>query len=115
FYAADFSFSRSRRSELHTLRELMLREQHTFLRKELAYLRQAAYAAALVEQTTETETPLPGIYELMRGFLDYLPQHEPQPRSVMSFELKLLNELGLTPEAERTQLSAGTRELLKAM
>ena len=29
FYLADFSFSRSRRSELHTLREVSLRETHS--------------------------------------------------------------------------------------
>ena len=31
FYLADFSFSRSRRSELHTLREVSLRETHSAL------------------------------------------------------------------------------------
>src|SRR6185503_10810022 len=46
FYLADFSFTRSRRSELHTLREVSLRETHATLRRELACLRQAAYAAA---------------------------------------------------------------------
>src|SRR6266851_4764215 len=46
FYLADFSFSRSRRSELHTLREASLRETHAFLREELGYLQQACYCAA---------------------------------------------------------------------
>jgi len=35
FYRADFSFSRSRRSELHTLREVSLRETHPALRQDL--------------------------------------------------------------------------------
>src|SRR2546427_1358320 len=69
FYLADFSFTRSRRSELHSLREVGLRETHQALRQELAYLEQASYCAALIEQTTETETPLPVIFELMSGFL----------------------------------------------
>src|ERR1051325_2878610 len=59
FYLADFSFQRSRRSELHTLREIVLRETNSALRKELAYLQQASYCAALIEQSTETGTPLP--------------------------------------------------------
>src|SRR6266478_1776865 len=50
FYLADLSFVRSRRSELHTLREVSLREPHNFLRKDLGYLQQASYCAALVEQ-----------------------------------------------------------------
>src|SRR6267142_1050168 len=73
FYQADFSFVRSRRSELHNLREVALRDTRTALRRELGYLEQASYAAALIEQSTELDTPLPGVFELMRGFLDALP------------------------------------------
>src|SRR5690349_9457639 len=72
FYIADFSFQRSRRSELHTLREVGLRETHGALRRDLALLQQAAYAAELIEQTTERETPLPEVFELMRDFLQHL-------------------------------------------
>ena len=79
FYEADLSFSRSRRSELHTLHEVSLRETHAPLRQELGYLQQAAYGAALIEQSTERETPLFGSYELMRGFLSALPSAPPQP------------------------------------
>ncbi len=56
FYLADFSISRSRRSDLHTLREVLLREMHTALREQLAYLQQACYCAALIEQTTDSES-----------------------------------------------------------
>src|SRR5258706_14789866 len=54
FYLADFSFSRSRSSELHNLREVAIREAHSFLRQDIAYLRQAAYCVNLIEQATET-------------------------------------------------------------
>src|SRR5216683_912002 len=53
FYLADFSFQRSRRSELHNLREVSLRELHAALRQDLGRLQQACYATALVEQSTE--------------------------------------------------------------
>lgn len=112
FYEADFSFSRSRRSDLHTLREASLRETHVALRQELGYLQQASYAAALIEQTTETDTPLPTIYELLRRFLAALPQHPPQPRNVFAFELKLLTELGLRPDLSQSRLSPGTNKLV---
>ena len=59
FYLADFSFTRSRRSDLHVLGEVNLVGTHAPLRQDLGALQQAAYAAALIEQTTETETPLP--------------------------------------------------------
>src|SRR5438445_6488303 len=63
FYLADFSFTRSRRSDLHALREVSLRERHGILRQDLGYLQQASYCAALIQQTTETETPLPGVFD----------------------------------------------------
>src|ERR1700757_1043734 len=92
FYAADFSFQRSRRSELHALREVALKETHAALRRELGYLQQASYAAALIEQTTEMETPLPEIFSLMSGFLKHLPSQPPQPQTLFAFEIKLLSE-----------------------
>src|SRR5580698_1765592 len=62
FYAADFSFSRSRQSDLHNLREASLRETHAALREDILKLQQAGYAAAFIEQATEMEAPLPEIF-----------------------------------------------------
>src|SRR5476651_528649 len=50
FYLADFSFSRSRRSDLHQLREVNLRETHGAIREDILKLQQAAYTTAFVEQ-----------------------------------------------------------------
>jgi DNA repair protein RecO (recombination protein O) len=111
FYIADFSFSRSRRSELHVLREVSLRELHPNLRQNLGLLRLATYATALIEQATETETPLPAIYDLMLRFLKQLREHPAKPQTVFAFELKLLHELGLEPNWEKTRLSAGARKI----
>jgi len=115
FYEADFSYSPSRRSDLHTLREVSLLETHAPLRQELHYLQQVSYAAALIEQTTEKETPLPAIFELMRQFLVALPQRPPQPRSIFAFELKLLGELGLNPDLTQTRLSAGLKQVIETL
>jgi DNA repair protein RecO (recombination protein O) len=115
FYLADFSFDRSRRSELHTLREVSLLETHATLRHELGYLQQASYCAALIEQTTEKETPLPTIFELLRSFLHALPQRPPQPRNIFAFELKLLHELGQYPDLDKSHLAAGTKKLVNEL
>jgi DNA repair protein RecO (recombination protein O) len=115
FYLADFSFNRSSRSELHTLREVSLRETHSGLRKDLGLLEQASYCAALVERATETETPLPQIFELMVGLLRHLLSHPAQPQTVFAFELKLLAELGLKPDLAKSPLNPGTRQLVKAL
>lgn len=114
-YECNFSFTRSRRSELHTLREVVLRHTHEPLRHELGWLQQATYAATLIEQTTETETPLPEIHALFARLLAHLPQQPPKPRTVFAFELKLLHELGLAPDPATTRLSAGARTLLTAL
>jgi len=115
FYEADFSYTPNRRSDLHALREVKLREVHAALRQELHYLQQASYAAALIEQTTEKETPLPSIFELMRQFLSSLPQRPPQPRNVFAFEMKLLNELGLNPDLAQTRLSPGVKQIIETL
>jgi DNA repair protein RecO (recombination protein O) len=115
FYEAEFSFQRSQRSELHTLREVVLRETNEALRRELGYLQQAAYCSALIEQSTERETPLPVVFELMRGFLHALPLTPPQPQTVFAFELKLLEELGLQPDLEESKLTPGARLIAKAL
>jgi len=115
FYLADFSFSRSRRSDLHTLREVLLRETHTALREHLAYLQQACYCAALVEQTTETETPLPMIFRLMTNLLNYLPTRPLQSATTFTFEIKLLVELGLKPDLSKSKLTRGAKRIVSAL
>lgn len=115
FYEADFSFQRSRRSELHTLREVVLCETNAALRTELGYVQQASYCATLIEQTTETQTPLPEVYELFRGFIQVLPKQPPKPRMVFAFELKLLEILGLAPDIGETKLSPEARALVNDM
>jgi DNA repair protein RecO len=98
FYTAEFMFARSRRSDLHILREVKLLATRDTLRRDLSYLHQAAYCSRLIEQTTETETPLPEIYALLTSFLDALPLKPPQPQMIFAFEVKLLHELGLGPQ-----------------
>jgi DNA repair protein RecO len=111
FYSADFSFSRSRSSDLHNLREVKIQKTHGSIREDITKLRQAAYATAVVEQATETETPLPTIYRLIYGFLDCLCAKTTASQLVFALELKLLKELGLAPDLEETNLTAGTKKI----
>ena len=115
FYLADFSFSRSRRSDLHTLREVVLRDTRAGLREELACLQQASYCAALVEQTTETETPLPTVFKLMTDLLNYLPTRPLQSATTFTFEIKLLVELGLKPDLSKSKLTPGAKQIVSAL
>jgi len=115
FYRADFSFNRSRRSDLHTLREINLRETHGAIRQDIVKLRSAAYATALIEQATETETPLRTVYELLDGFLKVLCKINAAHQVVFALELKLLFELGLEPNLAETSLTAGTIKIAEIL
>src|ERR1039457_3818396 len=94
FYLGDFSFSRSPRSDLHTLREVILRETHSRLRQDLHLLQQASYCATLIERATEIDTPLPHVFDLMLG---------------------LLRHLLAEPALFQSSLSPGTRQLVTAL
>jgi DNA repair protein RecO (recombination protein O) len=112
FYLADFSFAPSRRSSLHGLRELSLRETNSGLRCHLTYLQQASYCATLIERTTETETPLPDIASLFAGLLEHLPKRTPHGATVFAFEIKLWSLLGLSPDIQASCLSLGAKRIL---
>lgn len=116
FFLADFTFTRSRRSDLHTLVELRLSETHQALRQDLASLRAAAYAASLLEQTTERDTPLPGMLEMMLGFVrSLLSKPELNAQKVFAFELRLLAALGLEPDFEESRISPPTVEVIEQL
>ena len=115
FHLAEFSFVRSRRSDLHTLREVILRDSHRALREDIHLLQQAAYCVQLIELTTETESPVPEIFQLLSEFLAFLPGHPADPLVVYAFEMKLLAATGLQPDLARTDLNAGTREILQRL
>lgn len=112
FYAAVFTFRRSRRSDLHNLAEVALQDTHPVLRRELGALSKASYAAQLIELATETDTPLPEIYGLFNHFLRYLSTSPGDPKSVPSFELKLLAELGFSPNSAVPMLRNSARLLI---
>ena len=115
FYVAELSFARSSRSDLHTLREVRLVESHAALRSDLAYLRQASYCAALVEQTIEPEAPVPVVFDTFVGMLGQLASRPAQPQTIFGFEMKLLRELGLEPKLAETHLTAGSRQILERL
>lgn len=114
-YVAEFAFQRARRSDLHLLREVALRETHPQLRHQLAALAQAATAVDCLELATETETPLPEVHALFCGWLRWLAATTPDARSLAAFELKLLSVLGWRPPLERSPLRPGTRLVARSL
>lgn len=113
FYKAQLCFSRSRRSDLHPLREVAVEETHALLRRDYALLTQAVYAATLVERLIERETPVPELFDLLESLLAALPQAPPSARTMAAWELKVLATLGLGPDWNSGRVSTGTRALLE--
>jgi DNA repair protein RecO (recombination protein O) len=113
YFLAEFSFHRSRRSELHTLREVALKDTHPDLRTNIDWLQQAAYAVATLELATETESPIPELFQLLEQWLRFLPGQPAQPQSVFAWEMKLLNASGLRPKVNQSPLSIEARQTLE--
>lgn len=111
FHEAEFSYRRSARSDLHTLREVEIVGRADGLRSDWRRLSQAAYGVALVELTTEPDTPLPGVWDLFRGFLGAVNSGPWSALTVHALELRLLSELGLAPDLERESLPSASRRL----
>ena len=96
FFAAEITFARSRKSELHILREVAVRNSREGLRLEYARTQMAAYFVELVEMTTEFEHAVPELYDLLRRALDFLDTHAPTRRALLHFERELGGLLGVT-------------------
>ncbi len=115
FHVADLTFRRSRRSDLHTLAEVGLRETHPGLRADWRRLTRAAYGVALIEQSTETDTPIPETYLLFLGYLGHVHGPGAVPWSVLALELKHLAEMGMAPDLDRAALPRESRSLAEAL
>jgi len=115
YFSASFSFRRSRRSELHNLREVKLIDTRSQLRTDLVWLKQAAYASRLVELASEVEAPIPGVFDLFSNFLARIQMAEASPVPVMAFELCFLTEIGLQPDPSQSGLSSACRGVLEKL
>ncbi len=52
---------------------------------------------------------------MMKNFLAHLPKQIPQPITIFAFEIKLLTELGMKPDFAKTELSAGSKQILQKL
>lgn len=115
FYEAQFTFQRSRRSDLHALREVVVTNPHPWLRTRFDLLQQAAYATALIELAAETETPVPELHALFGEFLACLGPAPPTRPLLWAFELKLLAASGLSPDLDESPLTSQSRGLARTL
>ena len=115
FHVAEFSFRRSRRSELHTLREGALKETFPKLRTDVELLDCLARATRLITRATEEQTPLPGEYALLLELVRRLNDGGAGVFWRTVFEVKLLSIQGLAPDWEQSGLDLGSRAVAAKM
>lgn len=100
FIEADISLRWKEGSEVQGLGEVQVTEHHASLRTEVASLAILAHAVAILEQSTESSTPQPEVYQEFLGLVRHLERHGPRPRALFAWELRFLSLQGLAASAE---------------
>ncbi len=95
FFECEIQFVRSRKSELHMLREAALREPFENLRFDYARMTLASYFVELMELATELEAPAPELFDLLRRALAHLNSASARRRALVHFETELARLLGI--------------------
>lgn len=95
FFECQIQFSRSRRGELHGLREVQLIEPGVGLRTDYQRIALASYFVELIELVTESEHPVPELFDLMRRALGYLNRQSADLRALDHFESEIARLLGI--------------------
>jgi DNA repair protein RecO (recombination protein O) len=95
FFEAEIQIARSRKSELHTLTEIALRNPFAGIRQGHLRTHTAAYFVELVEICTESDHHEPELFALLRRAFGYLNENNPTARVVGHFETELARIAGV--------------------
>jgi DNA repair protein RecO (recombination protein O) len=95
FFETEIQIARSRRSTLHTLTELTLKNPFAGIRQNHMRTQAAAYFVELIELCTERDHHEPELFALLRRAFSYLDQHDPDGRAVTHFETELARIAGV--------------------
>ncbi len=95
FYEAEIAFARSRRGDVHSLREVALLHAFDGEGPHYANLATASYFAELVDRVTEPAGGAEEIFDLLQRAVSYLRRERPTPRAIAHFEAELCRALGI--------------------
>ena len=108
FVEAEFEIARSKKSDLHVLRDLSVTDPRLGLRGSYLQTLAATYFVQLLALVAEPETPISPLYDLLERALTYLKDAQPDRRAVLHFEKELARALGvLDPSCPAAQTLAG--------
>ena len=95
FFEAEISIVRSRKSDLHTLAEVVLKNPFGGIRSNYLRTQSAAYFVELIEICTERDHREPELFGLLRRAFGYLDANDPTARAVAHFETELARIAGV--------------------
>lgn len=95
FFEAEIQVAASKRSTLHTLREVALRNPFAGIRTSYLRTQTASYFVELIEICTESDHHEPELFALLRRAFGYLTENEPTLRAVLHFETELARIAGV--------------------
>lgn len=95
FFETEISIVPSRKSTLHTLTEVVLKNTFAGIRKNYLRTQTAAYFVELIEICTERDHHEPELFSLLRRAFGYLDVNNPNLRAVTHFETKLARITGV--------------------
>jgi DNA repair protein RecO (recombination protein O) len=95
FFETEISIVPSRKSTLHTLTEVVLRNPFAGIRNNYLRTQVAAYFVELIEICTERDHHEPELFGLLRRAFGYLNVNDPDLRAVSHFETELARITGV--------------------
>jgi DNA repair protein RecO (recombination protein O) len=107
FFSCEIQFSRSRKSDLHILREAVLLHTHEGLRGDFRRVAMAAYFVELLELVTELDHPAPELHDLLGRALSHVHEQPPTLRALLHYERELARLLGIGHETLSPAVALG--------
>ena len=95
FFETEISIVPSRKSTLHTLTEVVVKNPFAGIRKNYLRTQAAAYFVELIEICTERDHHEPELFALLRRAFGYLDANDPNLRAVSHFETELARIMGV--------------------
>jgi DNA repair protein RecO (recombination protein O) len=95
FFGGEITFSRARHGELHSLREVAIRDWREGLRRDYTSTMLAAYCCQVLESAVEPEHPEAELHDLLKRALDHLSRTAPSLRALRHFESEVARLLGV--------------------
>ncbi len=95
FFEVEIQIKRSRKSNLHTLTEAVLRNPFSGIRENYLRTQTASYFVELIEISTELEHPAPELFYLLQRAFGFLDRQDATLRAVRHFEAELARLAGV--------------------